>query len=223
MGELPAVPNVLKVNAHWGIEGDLLGQTIHYFRYTGGPPSPANCATMADAFVTDFAIEFAALCSNFVGMLEAVVTDLSSDTASQGAGGTPWVGTRGTELTPPGAAVVVAHTIGRRYRGGKPRTYLPAGVSSDIATTGLWTTGFVAAVDAAWGAAIAGFLTAGAGCTLDNIVNVSYYKGFTVVTSPTTGRSRNVPTKRASPVVDNILGHITNRQIGSQRRRNKDA
>jgi hypothetical protein len=51
-------------------------------------------------------------------------------------------------------------------------------------------------------------------------VNVSYYNGFTVVTNPTTGRARNVPTLRGTPVVDTVTGIVARVQVGSQRRRN---
>jgi hypothetical protein len=50
-------------------------------------------------------------------------------------------------------------------------------------------------------------------------VNVSYYKGFTVVTSPTTGRARNVPTLRSAPVVDAVTAQAVRTSIGTQRRR----
>jgi hypothetical protein len=58
---------------------------------------------------------------------------------------------------------------------------------------------------------------AGAG-TLSH-VSLSYFSGFTVITSPTTGRARNVPTVRSSPLIDPVVTLKTQTSIGTQRRR----
>lgn len=223
MPALPVVPQVLKFRINWGVDGDTLAETIHYFHYTGGPPSPANCATMAATAVSAGDSQFAAYCATTTGMNNCEVTDLTSATSSQGVGGSPWVGTEGSERLSPGTAVLVNHLISRRYRGGKPRSYLPLGTASDVDTTGLWKSASAGNFETQWGAWVAAIKAGGAGCVIDNIVNVSYYHGFTVVTSPTTGRSRNVPTLRAAPLVDVINGHTVPLQIASQRRRNRDA
>jgi hypothetical protein len=222
MPELPAVPNVLKFQLVWKAYSDVTAMTVHYFQYSGGPPSPANCASMASNMVTVGQIEFQALADVNSGQESCTCTDLSSPTAGQGAGGTPWVGTRSGSSLSPATAILVRHTINRRYRGGKPRSYLPLGTSSDVTTAGLWSNAFVSAVDSAWGSFAAGMLASGAGCTITNIVNVSYYKGSTVFIKPS-GRAENRPTPRASPLVDQILGHISEPMIASQRRRNRNA
>jgi hypothetical protein len=223
MPALPVVPNVIKVNVQWTDEGDPMAQTIHYFRYSGGPPSSANCASMAAAMVGYGSIDVAPVCLGSVGMNSAEVTDLASATGGQGTSGTPWLGTLTGTRHAPGSSYLVLHKIGRRYRGGKPRTYWPVGKAEDITAAGLWSSASAANVSAAWGSWVADVLTTGVGCTLTQIVNVSYFKGFTVVTNPMTGRARNVPTVRASPVVDNILSHTVDQKIGSQRRRNQNA
>jgi hypothetical protein len=194
-----------------------------FLKYTGGPPSGANCASMATSFVAEGESALAGLISNYVGMSGCEVTDLTSATSGQGSGGTAWVGTRGTALLSPATAALVNFTISRRYRGGKPRVYLPAGISTDVATSGFWTAGFVSALDTAWWTFLTDVLGSGVGCTIANQVNVGYYHGFTVVTNPITGRSRNVPTPLGTPHIDNVTGFSVNRIIGSQRRRNRDA
>jgi len=224
---MPALPNVNKVLRaviNWQVDGDTMGATVHHWRYTGSQPSASDDVAIAAEIVAEGDSAFGGLCNAHVGMNTCTVTDLTSDTAPEGTGGTPWLGTRTGGQLSPGTAVVVRHAIGRRYRGGHPRSYLPLGTSTDLQTSGLWTTAFQSAVDSAWGtfnSVVVGAInsiTAGA-----ELVNVSYYKGFTVVTSPTTGRARNVPTVRATPVVDTVTGHTVALNIGSQRRRNRDA
>jgi hypothetical protein len=117
--------------------------------------------------------------------------------------------------------MLVNYVIGRRYRGGKPRSYFPWGSSQEIFTRQSWNPTFVTNVDsglAAYFSAVIG--TTVGGTTLTEHVNVSYYSGFTVVTNPVTHRARNVPTVRAVPVVDNILSFAASSRPASQRRRN---
>jgi hypothetical protein len=220
MPALPSPGSVVKITLDWGVEADTLAQTVHYFSYSGGPPSAATCSAIASDAVAGAATHFQSLCSNFVGMISATVRDLSSSMGNEATAGTAWSGTRGTDLTPPSAAMVVSHSISRHYRGGHPRTYLPLGVAADIATTGLWSTGLTAAADTAWGDWVAGLIgTHG----LTQLVNVSYYGPPNRIITSSTGRVRTVSTVRATPLVDNVTGHVARRQIGSQRRRNRDA
>jgi hypothetical protein len=110
--------------------------------------------------------------------------------------------------------------IARRYRGGKPRQYWPFGVITDLQTAQVWLNAFVTACTT-------GFTNHTAGMTgltwpggqLQTEVNVSYYQGFKVVTSPTTGRARNVPTPRSTPLIDAATGSRINQRIATQRRR----
>lgn len=220
---MPALPSpgaIVKLTIDWGVEADTLAQTVHYFQYGGGAPSAGTLSTIANTAVANGATHFQALASNFVGMISATARDLSSAMGNESTAGTSWSGTRGTDLTPPAAAAVVSHSISRHYRGGHPRTYLPLGVAADIATTGLWSTGFVAAVDTGWGAWVASMAGVGG---ITNIVNVSYYGPPNRIITGSTGRVRTVSTVRGTPIVDLITGHVTRRAIGSQRRRNRDA
>lgn len=224
MTPLPNVPNVLKARLSWTVEGDALAQTVHHFSYTGGPPSSTNCVTMANGILAAAGTAFAALMADSVALESCQVTDLSNVNDGQGVStGSAITGTRGTELLPPGAAMVISHTISRRYRGGHPRTYLPIGISSDITTSGLWDSTIVTAANTDWASWIAAVLGVGAGCTISGLVNVSYYNGSTVYTNPVTGRARNIPTKRTDPLTDSVTGSVSRNSIGSQRRRNRDA
>jgi hypothetical protein len=94
------------------------------------------------------------------------------------------------------------------------------GVQSDLAGPQLWDAGFLSdvldGVNGYFDDVEAGGWT-GAG-TLDQ-VNVSYYSDFDVVISPTTGRARNVPRPRGTPLVSPITTRAARARIGSQRRR----
>lgn len=224
MPALPNVPQVVKCNLFWKVYGDAAAQTVLYFTYTGGAPSAANCSSTASGIVSAAETHFQSLtATTVVGMDEAMITDLSSATGGQGTGGTPWVGSRSGSPLPPATAVLVNHQINRRYRGGKPRSYLPLGTSADTASTGEWSSGFVSSVDTAWGAFISDVLALSAGISFTQFSNVSYYSGFTVVTNPTTGRARNVAKVRTVPIVDHVVSHTTNIKISSQRRRNRNS
>ncbi len=223
MPALPSPGSVVKCILDWGVEGDTLAQTVHYFEYSGGPPLASTCSAIATAAVSNGLTEYQALANDSTGILSATVRDLSSAMGAEATAGTPWVGTRGTALTPPSAAAVVSHSISRHYRGGHPRTYLPLGVAGDIATTGLWASAFTAAVDSAWGSWVAAMLGAYSGTTLSQLVNVSYYGPPNRIITGSTGRVRTVSTVRTVPLVDVITGHVTRKNIGSQRRRNRDA
>lgn len=224
MPALPNVPGVLKFRVTWNVEGDSSAETIHYVTYTGGPPSSAQCVTMGNAFVAAVNSTALAVMSDSSSCGNCQVTDLASSTGGQGTSTTAGtVGTRGTALLPAGAAVLVNHQIARRYRGGKPRSYMPWGISSDLQTTGLWTTGAVTAFNAAWAALVAAVLAGGSGCTLTAFANVSYYSGFTARENMGTGRWRNVPNVRATALVNAFSGSSVSTHVGSQRRRNRKA
>jgi hypothetical protein len=118
------------------------------------------------------------------------------------------------------ASVVSSYTIQRRYRGGHPRGYWPFGVTTDLQNDVDWTAAFVTACNTGFSTFFTALFAAGwTGAGTLTQVNVSYYDGFTVVVSPTTGRARNVPTLRVSPVQDTILIVACKVSIGTQRRR----
>lgn len=201
-----------------------MAETIHHVAYSGGPPSVANALSMANSILAAAGTNFAALMGDSVSVTTVQVTDLSSASGAQAVStGAATPGTRGTTLLAPGTAAVSTSSIIRRYRGGKPRSYFPFGIASDVATTGLWTSGFVTAVNAAVAAWRTAVLGAGAGCTIVQFINVSYYSGFTAMENPATGRWRNVPKVRATALTDSLSAGVCQQKIGSQRRRNRKA
>lgn len=220
MTPLPPAPSCVKLNINWGVEADVLAQTIHYFQYSGGAPSAVTLASWAASVVSAGDSFFGPLCSDQVGMISATFRDLASDMGAEASGGVAWLGSRGSALTPPGAAVVMSHSINRHYRGGKPRTYLPIGVAGDITTSGFWSDALIGSTTGDY----ANWIGTIAGDTGLVYVNVSYYTGPNrVITNPVTGRARNVSTLRGAPRIDQITESVARKVIGSQRRRNRDA
>lgn len=206
MAPLPPVANCLKVALGWSADNDTGALTILHFRYTGGPPTSAQCVSMAAAFSAAQAARFASLLNEQSSIGECVVTDLTSSTSGQGAGGATVAGTRaGSELSAGTAALVNLH-IARRYRGGKGRSYLPLGVAGDI-TTGRWTSAFETAVFNAYTDFQSDALGVGVGCTIASPCLASYRLN---------GAARN------PGVTEDVLSWTTQPLVASQRRRNRN-
>lgn len=220
MPPLPLVPNVLKTQLLWSNEAGLDMLTGQFWRYAGSPPSATDCGN----FATTIANAYGALDAywhNSFFLVGAKATDLSSASGGVGSATSSFGGALNGGLLSGGTALVANYQINRRYRGGKPRNYLPWGDGTKLSGLQSWSNTWLAAAEPAIAGANASFIgTVEGATTISSHVNVSYYDGFTVVTSPTTGRSRNVPKLRTVPVVDDIVGTTLLGRPGSQRRRN---
>lgn len=220
---MPALPNVSKVirlDFLFELAGTVPALSRQFYRYSGSAPDLTDITVFADNAV-------AAYTGNCLGDLTAEktflgveATDLSSATAAQALSPVSVAGTDGANPNPNDVALVVGYQIGRRYRGGHPRGYWPHGGEPNLADPRTWDSGslstFVGDLAAMQSSIIAGGW--GTSGTITQ-VNVSYFRGFTVVTSPTTGRARNVSTPRSTPLVDTVVNYIGRPLIGNQRRR----
>lgn len=218
MPALPTVPNVLRAKLKWSVSTDVLVSTTLYFGYSG--PAPDNAGALS--FATTFAAAFAApetLWDHDTTFLGCEVTDLSSVSGGVGEHDVSVAGNLAEPIS--GAScVLLNYQIARRYRGGRPRSYFPFGDATTIGNRQTWGATFVSNVESNMASAFAACIGATAGSTtITNHVNVSYYDGFTVVTSPTSGRARNVPKLRTTPVVDTISSFSVSTRIANQRRR----
>lgn len=220
MPPLPNVPNVMRVRLIWGVNAPVNVGTNLFWSYTGGPPASADCTAIAGQINSAVASDLLSLLSQNYSLQEVICTDLSSPTGATGLSTTGHLGTRTGANVPISNCVLLDHLINRRYRGGKPRSYLPFGVDADLNNQRTWSAALVAAVNTGFAAFVTAVNAANSGTTVMAAhVNVSYHKGFTVVTSPTTGRARNVPTLRTTPLVDTVSSTVANVKIGTQRRR----
>lgn len=218
MPALPTIPNMLKIRLLWSISSDTDASTGLFFAYSGSPPNNTACNAFASAAHSAFGA-FGEDWDVDTTLTAVECTDLSS--ASGGVG--VFSGSVAGNLEAPisgASSLLCNYQIARRYRGGRPRSYFPWGDQSVIGNRQTWSAGFVAATETHIGDAIAGIVgQSSGGTTIQQHSNVSYYDGFTVVTSPTTGRSRNVPKLRSVPLVDTIIGHTVSTRIANQRRR----
>jgi hypothetical protein len=107
--------------------------------------------------------------------------------------------------------VLVSKHVGRRYRGGHPRSYLNVGISSDLADESHWAGLFTAGVTTAYAALSTAMLGHTSGSTtLDGEVTVSYVdKAVNPV----------APFRRPTPLVLPVLAATAQTQIAVQRRR----
>lgn len=215
---LPDVPCV-RVRLIWN--ESTLGEAgcRLYFSYTGSAPTGANCTTLAGDVASAYASDLASLVDQYTILQEVDVLDIATDSGLSGQWNGTHAGTDTGPTIPSSLATNIEFNISRRYRGGKPRMFLPPPSQDSVTDQTHWTTGHVSAANtgiAAFAAAIEA-LSIGSMGTLQH-VNLSYYKGFTNIVN-SSGRERAVPTYRTTALHDNIVGYSTKAIVGSQRRR----
>jgi hypothetical protein len=200
--------------------GEDANALVRFFmKYTGGPPSNADCAALAASIIASWG-------AHLIGfhttdrMLDSVsVTDLTSSTAGEATTAAGTAGTEGGGKLPADVCLLEQLEVGRRFRGGHPRKYWPMGSDTNLADAQKWDATWLGTVLVALDAFYAAFAGSTFGSTtLVGGVNVSYYSGFTVHTG-TTGRARNISTVRLAPVLDTVLARNVAQGIASQRKR----
>lgn len=215
---LPEIPCVrVRLTYNEGFTGE--GGNRFYLSYAGSAPTSANCATLASDVASAWESHIAPLVSTFSALMEVDVLDIASESGTSGTWNGNNVGSRSGSVLPDQVATNVAFQIARRYRGGKPRMFLPPPVAGDISTQSVWSSAFVTAVNSG----VTAFFSALEALSIGAIgalahVNVSYYKGFTNITN-SSGRERAVPKYRAAALVEPITGYAAKQLMGSQRRR----
>lgn len=220
---MPPLPSPgLILRAAWQIsdESGIPAGSRIYLSYHGTPPTQSVINSIATGIATAWNSDLAEVTATTDTLDFVEVQDLSSDTGLVGTATPSDAGTRSGTALPASVAVNVQHVIGRHYRGGKPKTFVRAGVIGDLhaTSTNTWSDAFIATMTTQWQAFVSSVLGI-AGGNLSNIVNVSFYSGFTSVLNPVTGRTRDVPKIRDSPIVDVITDALVHAKLGSQRRR----
>lgn len=219
MPPLPAVPNVLRADFQWKIGGDTDAATKLCFRYSGGPPNPTDATNFAALMWSDMS-SLMGLCVASVSLEGVKVTDLSSSSGALGIHTETAAGSRTGDEGPGSLCLLANYLITRRYRGGKPRSYWPFGVAQDLSTQQTWDATLLNAVSTSLAGLFSAIIGQNEGTTtITDHVNVSYYEGFHVITTPS-GRMKNVSNVRAVPVVDTIVSFGLSARPASQRRRN---
>lgn len=215
---LPASPCV-RVRLDYHHASGLDAGSRFYLSYSGSAPSGANCTTLAGDIASAWNVHLAGLHSSDWSLFEVDVLDIATDSGLSGqwTGSDPGVNVS-TSL-PAQCSINVEFNISRRYRGGKPRMYLPPATSADL----LNDSNYNAALLTSCNSALSGFFSAIEALSIGSMgtlahVNLSYYKGFTNITN-SSGRERAVPTYRAAALLDTVTGYSTKQVVGSQKRR----
>lgn len=221
MPSLPAVANVLEVQLKHTVGSDLDVLARIFMAYTGTAPSDTGLTTMAGTVEGAWSTDLKSLVLTTSALTGIVITDLTSSSASRGEWSGSVAGTRSGTEVPASTAFNIGFSIARRYRGGKPKVYMPFGDASDLQTAQTWTSALATSVGTGWAAFVTAVAAAmPSGTTSAGQVGVSWYEGFTSVENPITHRYRNVPTLRATPVTDPVIATVYNTRIATQRRRN---
>ena len=221
MPALPPVPGVIRFEVDYQVGDDASALTRFYFSYTGGVPSPGDMDAFAGQLGSANGGILPAVLHPDTTAVETRATDLATSIGFTGTDSTPAVGTRSGAPLGADVCALFNFTIGRRYRGGKPRGYWPLGTATDLLTRQTWVGTSVTDFEGAFGATVGtltGF-TSGA-ITLGGQVNVSFYGPPNRIITGSTGRVRTVSTGRAVPLVDAVTAVSCNGHLGSQRRRN---
>lgn len=219
MTPLPFVPNCLKAQLQWSDAGGNPLYNNIFLTYSGdAPDGTAALALASDIFTA--AAPLVALCNAAVALIGVRVTDLSADDTGDAlhsgeAGG----GLHGDILTA-STCVLINYSIGRRYRGGKPRNYFPMGDSENLADVRTWAAGFVTSVGSAWSDFISDVQGLSEdGTTIESHSNVSYYSGSVGSVVDGGKRGKTTLTRRADPLVNATVGFSVASRVASQRRR----
>jgi len=219
----PPVAEVLRVAVGFSIGTDLTARYRFFVQYSGTAPTDAVCAAIAAAVETDFVTPFLGYCGPWITFTSVDVVDLTGPSAGAAEITFSHAGSRAGVALPAGVAFLLNFGIARRYRGGKPRVYLPVGADGDVATSQTWAGGFVTLIEGQWATSMAAFSgTVFTGTTIGSQVNVPLYHSFTSHQNPVTLRWRNIPSYAVGPIVPDVITSVTgNPKFGSQRRRNQ--
>lgn len=222
MPPLPPVtdPAVIRVGFETDTGASISAGSRFFLSYTGSAPSEADLNTLASGIEAAWLANIAPSVCSAESLISVTCTDLSSDSGNEGTWTGSESGSGGSDALIASACMVVNHHILRRYRGGRPRTYLRCGDKAVLATPNTWTPDFQTQVREAWEAFIVAVTAiTGIGVTSLALVNVSYYAGNLVFTTPS-GRARNIPQLRAGgPHVDTVVLTTVSEKVGSQRKR----
>ena len=215
---LPASP-CLRVRMLYDLGGVGEMSNRFYLKYSGSAPTGANCTTLAGDILGAWESHLASLIGANNALNEVDVLDIATDSGASGNYTGAGAGTYGSPYMPIQCATNVEFDIARRYRGGKPRWYLPPPGTAAQYNDAQYNSTFVGAANTG----VAGFFTEVAGLSVGSLgtlshVSLSFYQGYINVEVPGT-RAYAKPQYRATALVDTVEGYATKVLISSQRRR----
>lgn len=219
MAPLPPAPGVIQVTDVYKYGSDTNVINRLFYQYTGARPTAATCNAIAAHRGTLWVPAILGIMANNVSIQQVIVTDLAGTDGQTGNFSPALSGTGGATNLPASSSVVLSHTIGARYRGGHPRSYLPWGTTSNLADPQTWATSFINTVATqATALFITGMVNTQGGTSVVGLAAVSYYQGSTWAQDQHSNWHR-IPTKRSSPLILPVTAVVPRARIGTQRRR----
>jgi hypothetical protein len=226
---MPALPNIsgaLKLLLQYTLPGVPLILNRLFFQGTGSTTNTAMnnwCSTAATAWNT----YMPGYCIPDLTLVAITAEDLTSATSPIGAWAGSHPGTSAGLQGFPSPAFIIKNLDAFRSRGGHSRTYLPGISTNNLTSNGAntWSTTAGTNITTAWNNFLLGITGSNGPAGYSGVQQVvpNYYKGFTAVENPLTGRYRNVPKVNPTPTTQVIVNHTYNDVVGSQRRRNKQS
>jgi hypothetical protein len=218
-GPVPTPTGVVRAVMGFAPSTDANVRSRFDMSYGGGPPSTSDLLNWAALVSSAFGTHLAALLTSSDALEYVEGIDLQVPGTPAGVYSTAVAGTRSGTQVPLSVTACINFTPDRRYRGSKPKIFLPFGTDSDVNNPDTWTSTFKTAVDSGWAAFIAELAGATVGSiVLGGQVCVSYYSGTEPNPNPR-GRLQRIPTPRTVPLVQPITNHGLNLIFGAQRRR----
>src|SRR5215469_8191851 len=135
---------------HFSDGGTLAPIVIAHFSYTGGPPSVADCETIAGNWGGQLGNHINAIYPTDWKVTEVECIDLTSPTSSTATATISIDGLSTSPASPAQAALLLHKTISRRYRGGHPRTYMPGPAQDQQLNRNTWLDTAASQIEGAW-------------------------------------------------------------------------
>ena len=200
----PAVANTIKAEVLMTCDAIPLANIFHV-GYSSTAPTATDLTSLAEAIASVYESYWMTEVGSYYTLAEVICTDIASDSGLVGTASPASPGALSGGPISSGSAVLVNWQIGRRYRGGKPRTYLPPSPASGILSPSEWNSAVVSA----------------AGTWATHLESACYAVtyGALVTTSLGCVSYRNADTARVDPLFEPFLGHSVGPLIRSQRRR----
>lgn len=177
---------------------------ILHVQYSGSAPTSGQLITYCNSVSNAWSTNIAPICPTVVTLTLVQATDLTNAASASGESVVTVPGTLAGQPLSIQVALVISWSINLRYRGGHPRSYIPAGVVAETQSGNLWSDTFRATAAASGQS----FLTA------MNAISVAGSPSFMISVSYKTGNAiRPIPTKNP------IVAALVHPRIDTQRRR----
>jgi len=203
MPPLPDAAAIVRVRVAGTVNAAPFNNLFH-LQYSGAAPSVANLNAVCAAVLTAWQTNFKSLCPASVVLAGADAQDLTNAGAASGSATDTTAGTRAGTAMPNSVAAAISWRINNRYRGGHPRTYLPAGVIADVVGGNRWTDAFITSADSAAAAFLVAMNAISVGGSTYKMVCLSYVRN----------KIKLIP-----PVPYTIQSSLVDHRPDSQRRR----